>query len=141
MVTVRCLRGILLLHGGPAIGGWRVGMRAGAFGIDNEEAYRALESAMTRAVEILGPLPLGSWKSAQAELRSRATPRHEGRSGSVDLQFLSKETSGEAGTLVLRAILPFRLWPWGGWAAYCAWHRSERGELRPVEREELNNLW
>jgi len=133
-------RAVVLFNLGPPFGGFRAAVRPGFIGLDNVAAFEALERAIGNAYTLMSAHPPDAWGQLSAADSFRAAvPRLEDREGVVDVT--GDATNEAAGDVVLRAFLPFPLWPFGGWAVYEGWHRGVDGVWTPFTQEELAELW
>ena len=134
------VRIVVFFNIGPPFAGFRAAGRPGMLGLDNAAAFEALEHAIQKAFVLLRAHPPSAWQELAAGDSFRATiPRFENREGVIDVT--GDATHDEAGDVVLRAFIPFSLWPLGGWAVYEAWHLGTDGVWTPLSHEELATLW
>jgi hypothetical protein len=132
---------VVVLFGlGPAFGGFRIAGRPGfIFGLNHPVAFNALEQALDAAQGILRSLAPKDWAAlTEAELE-RVLPWCDGRKGEIELGGQSFED--RSGEVVARTFLPFRYWPFGGWAVYEGWRRSADGTWAQFSDEESMQLW
>jgi hypothetical protein len=131
---------IILFNLGPPFGGFRIAARAGLLGFDNPAAFLALERAIDTAYTLLRAQPPDTWQQLAADDSfAAAIPSHDGRAGVIDLT--GDGVTSTPGVVLVRAFLPFRFWPLGGWAVYGAWHRGTDGTWTPFSEEEMAGVW
>ena len=134
------IRVLILFDPRSPFGGFRIAMGPGLVGASDCAAFRALERAVHNLRSVLAAYPPDTWpRLARSEAAiGDAADFFEGRPGFIDLNC---DFSCPTGDLVVRALLPFRRWPFGGWAVYDAWHREADGSWVPFGEDELNELW
>ncbi len=133
-------RVVVIFNLGPPFGGFRLAARAGLLGADNPAVFEALEQAIETAYTLLRAHPPSTWQQLAADdFFTAAIPRYEDREGVIDVT--GDGVLRTPGDVLLRAFLPFRFWPLGGWAAYGAWHRESDDGWTSFNEEELRNVW
>lgn len=133
------IRSVVLLNLGAPFGGFRVAGRPGLFGLDDPRAFAVLERAIESAFTLLSAHQPAEWPEIAPTGFAAAVPRLEDCEGFIDCCG-SALTEGH-GEVILRACLPFRAWPLGGWVVFEGRHRALDGSWRPFTPDELAELW
>jgi hypothetical protein len=130
------IRTVVLFNLGDAFGGFRMAVRPGLFGLNDPDAFLALESTIHDVQQSLSFHPPSRWPAIAASV---ARPQINGREASVDL--IGDAADDRDGDVVMRAYLPFHLWPLGGWVVYEAWRRTSDGSWASFGEEKLAEMW
>lgn len=133
-------RALVLLNVGPPFGGFRLAVNPGIFGATGSAAFPALERIVYNLQSVLAAHRPDTWSRLVESDAMLGDPAElfGGRPGRVDF---TCDPDSNTGDVVVRAFLPFRVWPLGGWAVYDAWHREADGTWVPFAEEELAILW
>ena len=134
------IRRVLLLNIGPAFGGFRIAAAPGRYGLDNPDAFAALEQSVETAFSVLSGHQPAEWPSlAVTGLLDAARPRLGMLEGSIDCSG-TEEGDGVLG-VVVRAHLAFARWPLGGWIVYDGRFRAKDVSRSPFTSEQLALWW
>ena len=130
------IRTVVLFVLGDAFGGFRMAVQPGVLGLNNLGAFQALESMIHDVQNHLSFHPPSAWPKIAASV---ARPQLDGREIIIDL-------TGDAGDdrdgdVVMRACLPFQVWPLGGWVVYEGWHRTKDGSWTEFAEKKLAEVW
>ena len=134
------LRTVVLFTIGEPLGGFRMAFAPGIFGLNNVQAFTALERTLQALKSVLSVHPPDTWQRiSEGDALELAEVMDFGeREGFID--FTTDVTKSKC-EVVLRAFLPFRIWPFGGWAVYAGWHRNGEEAWVPFSQDELATLW
>lgn len=111
-------------------------MRPGMLGLNDPDAFQALESTLRELQERLSFQRPSKWPEIAAGM---LRPQINGREVRVDL--IGDAGDDRDGDVVMRACLPFRGWPLGGWVVYEAWRRTSDGSWSSFTEEQLAEMW
>ena len=134
------LRTVVLFNLGPSFGGVRMAVRPGTLGLDDAEAFAAIEAVLSATFARIEQNPNDEWSRLRERLTSDASlPSFGARSGSIE--FTGGEDLDGTRHLIARCFLPFRAWPLGGWAVYDGRLFAVGGKVTPFTQEELGEVW
>ena len=130
------VRSVLLFNLGPPFGGLRLAVRPGLFGLNEPSAFEALEHAIAAVQDVLRSHPPNTWHDLPNTVFE---PHIQDRTASIDVT--GDVTDTTVATVVLRARLPFRGWPFGGWVVHEGWQCAADGSWTPFTDEALADVW
>ena len=133
------VRAVVFFNFGPPFGGFRLAASPEDAGLDFPEGFNALERAVERAYTLLSHYPPGSWP----QLARREDPMLVARLGhrEIVLDVIWDPSDDPPATVLVRAWLPFRAWPFGGWVVYEGRRRAPDGTWTPLSPEEVSRFW
>ncbi len=131
------VRGTVWLQLGDAFDGPRIGPPLHMqWAAKDSGIFPELESIIEDVYKNIAPQPPDAWE----RLASTAQPPSiNGRR--VMLNITSSVATDLDGIILMKARLPFRLWPLGGWVVIEGWNRKQGGVWTPLAREELEKIW
>lgn len=138
-VTSMPVRGVVLFNLDAPFGGFRAAGPPGLFGLDDPKAFAVLERAIESAFTLFSAHQPADWPVIAPTGFAAAVPCLEDREGFID--YCGSAVTEGHGEVILRACLPFRAWPLGGWVVFEGRHRALDGSWRPFTPEELAELW
>jgi len=137
---LRAIRGIVLFHIGDPFGrGLTVRPpRPGLYCQVDAEQFGELERVIREIrVRLAGCAP-SEWANMA---KGASVPRVRGQKVRVRLLCASDGPDSSINLVVLRALLPFRLWPVGGQVVFAGWNRSDDNVWTPLSEDQLEQYW
>jgi len=130
------VRSVVLFNLGPPFGGLRLAVRPGFLGLDAPSAFGALEEAIAAVRDTLRSRPPSAWYDLPDTVFE---PHIQDRKASLDIT--GDVTDTTVAKVVVRALLPFRGWPFGGWVVHEGWQCAADGSWTPFTEDALADVW
>lgn len=134
------IRGIVVLHLGDPFGR-SLSVRPpqpGLFCDASADEFDELERVIGTIRDQLAGCAVSEWKRKAKEV---PVPRVRGRRVRVRLLFVDCGPDSSSDIVMLRAMLPTLLWPFGGRVVFAGWNRSNENVWTPLSEDELVQHW
>lgn len=141
MEPVRTIRGIVLFHIGDPFLGRSLTLRPPRPGLccqEDAEEFDELERVIREIRDRLAGSAPSEWASMA---KAASVPQVRGRRVRVRMLYAAVGSDSSTDLVVIRALLPFRLWPVGGQVVFAGWNRSDENVWTPLSEDQLEQHW
>jgi len=131
------IRGTVWLQIGDPFDGIRVGPPLHLkWAAKASDIFEDLEAVIEDVYKTIAPQPPTAW-TRLAE--TAQPPSIDDRRVKLDLR--TNVANDREGFVLIRARLPFRVWPLGGWVVVEGWNRTREGAWTALAAEDLEKAW
>jgi hypothetical protein len=123
------------------LGGFRLAVARGVFGLDWPEGYAVLERTVAEFAKDVLAMPYTRLVPPhQEDFPERPGPRLGDREGFVDGVVSPPEADGTV-RLLVRGSFGMKGWPLGYWVVWTGYRLSPSGTVSLLSDEELSSVW
>jgi hypothetical protein len=140
IAPVRVIRGIVLFQVGDPFGRCLTlrPPRPGLYCQEDAEQFGELERVIRDIRDRLAGCAPSEWADMA---KSAPVPRVHGRKVRVRMLCASTGPASSISLVVIRALLPFQLWPVGGQVVFAGWNRSDENVWTSLSEDQLAEHW